>query len=267
MASRCTGSPLTPRRPRNAPGRAPPTGRQSSATLRPDPGSRARWERCRGGHTVQATYDGHPLYTYIGDNGPGQANGNKLDLTAASGTRSARPGEALRRGPSMTAEPNPAQRLHALGQSLWLDSINRVMLRSVSAGPLRQRTSGHRPDPPIRRSSDTPWPPDRIMTAPWRAWWRRRHDAQDLVYGLALEDLARGDESARNGSDPAARDGYVSGSKSPPTSPTTPRHVALARRLPDHRLELPQPPGEDPRDAPGPDRHGGDRSRPVSEST
>ena len=35
----------------------------------------------RGGRTVQATYDGHPLYTYIGDNGPGQANGNKVDLT------------------------------------------------------------------------------------------------------------------------------------------------------------------------------------------
>jgi len=34
----------------------------------------------RGGHTVQATYDGHPLYTYIGDNGPGQASGNNLDL-------------------------------------------------------------------------------------------------------------------------------------------------------------------------------------------
>ena len=34
----------------------------------------------RGGHTVQATYDGHPLYTYIGDNGPGEANGNNLDL-------------------------------------------------------------------------------------------------------------------------------------------------------------------------------------------
>jgi predicted lipoprotein with Yx(FWY)xxD motif len=27
----------------------------------------------------QATYDGHPVYTYIGDS-PGQANGNKLDL-------------------------------------------------------------------------------------------------------------------------------------------------------------------------------------------
>ena len=34
----------------------------------------------RGGHAVQATYDGHPLYTYIGDNGPGQASGNNLDL-------------------------------------------------------------------------------------------------------------------------------------------------------------------------------------------
>ena len=34
----------------------------------------------RGGHTVQATYDGHPLYTYIGDNGPGQTSGNNLDL-------------------------------------------------------------------------------------------------------------------------------------------------------------------------------------------
>jgi predicted lipoprotein with Yx(FWY)xxD motif len=28
----------------------------------------------------QATYDGHPLYTYTGDSGPGQASGNNLDL-------------------------------------------------------------------------------------------------------------------------------------------------------------------------------------------
>jgi len=34
----------------------------------------------RPGATTQATYDGHPLYTYIGDSGPGQAKGNKLDL-------------------------------------------------------------------------------------------------------------------------------------------------------------------------------------------
>ena len=29
---------------------------------------------------LQATYDGHPLYTYIGDSGPGQARGNNLTL-------------------------------------------------------------------------------------------------------------------------------------------------------------------------------------------
>jgi predicted lipoprotein with Yx(FWY)xxD motif len=34
----------------------------------------------RPGGTTQATYDGHPLYTYVGDNAPGQARGNKLDL-------------------------------------------------------------------------------------------------------------------------------------------------------------------------------------------
>jgi predicted lipoprotein with Yx(FWY)xxD motif len=34
----------------------------------------------RSGGTLQATYDGHPLYTYIGDSRPGQASGNNLDL-------------------------------------------------------------------------------------------------------------------------------------------------------------------------------------------
>jgi len=34
----------------------------------------------RSGGTEQATYDGHPLYTYIGDSAQGQAKGNKLDL-------------------------------------------------------------------------------------------------------------------------------------------------------------------------------------------
>jgi predicted lipoprotein with Yx(FWY)xxD motif len=34
----------------------------------------------RPGGSVQATYDGHPLYTYIGDTAPGQARGNKLNL-------------------------------------------------------------------------------------------------------------------------------------------------------------------------------------------
>ena len=34
----------------------------------------------RSDGSTQATYNGHPLYTYVGDNAPGQANGNNLDL-------------------------------------------------------------------------------------------------------------------------------------------------------------------------------------------
>jgi predicted lipoprotein with Yx(FWY)xxD motif len=31
--------------------------------------------------TIQATYDGHPLYTYAGDSAPGQAKGNGLNVS------------------------------------------------------------------------------------------------------------------------------------------------------------------------------------------
>jgi predicted lipoprotein with Yx(FWY)xxD motif len=34
----------------------------------------------RPGGTEQVTYNGHPLYTYIGDSARSQANGNKIDL-------------------------------------------------------------------------------------------------------------------------------------------------------------------------------------------
>jgi predicted lipoprotein with Yx(FWY)xxD motif len=34
----------------------------------------------RTGGGVQETWDGHPLYTYVGDSGPGQAHGNNLNL-------------------------------------------------------------------------------------------------------------------------------------------------------------------------------------------
>jgi predicted lipoprotein with Yx(FWY)xxD motif len=30
--------------------------------------------------TKQVTWNGHPLYTYVGDSGPGQAHGNNLNL-------------------------------------------------------------------------------------------------------------------------------------------------------------------------------------------
>jgi predicted lipoprotein with Yx(FWY)xxD motif len=34
----------------------------------------------RSDGSKQATYDGHPLYTYIADSAPGQAKGNNLNL-------------------------------------------------------------------------------------------------------------------------------------------------------------------------------------------
>ena len=34
----------------------------------------------RSDAATQATYDGHPLYTYIADTAPGQAHGNNLNL-------------------------------------------------------------------------------------------------------------------------------------------------------------------------------------------
>jgi predicted lipoprotein with Yx(FWY)xxD motif len=35
----------------------------------------------RSDGSTQATYNGHPLYTYVGDTGPGQAKGNGLNLS------------------------------------------------------------------------------------------------------------------------------------------------------------------------------------------
>jgi predicted lipoprotein with Yx(FWY)xxD motif len=42
------------------------------------PGTFATITRADG--SIQATYNGHPLYTYIGDSGPGQAHGNNITL-------------------------------------------------------------------------------------------------------------------------------------------------------------------------------------------
>ena len=42
------------------------------------PGTLATIKRSDG--TTQVTYDGHPLYTYIGDTAPGVASGNNVNL-------------------------------------------------------------------------------------------------------------------------------------------------------------------------------------------
>jgi predicted lipoprotein with Yx(FWY)xxD motif len=67
-ASRCTGS--------CAAYWPPVTGSPQAG-----PGITGKLGTIKGpGGALQATYDGHPLYTYIGDSGPGQARGNNLDL-------------------------------------------------------------------------------------------------------------------------------------------------------------------------------------------
>ena len=67
-ASRCTGSCTAYWPPVAGPPRARPGITGTLGTIK------------RPGGGVQATYDGHPLYTYVGDGGPGQARGNNLDL-------------------------------------------------------------------------------------------------------------------------------------------------------------------------------------------
>ena len=69
------------RRPPSARGRVPSTGRRLPVIPKPGRASRARSAPSNGpAADLQATYNGHPLYTYVGDNGPGQANGDHLNL-------------------------------------------------------------------------------------------------------------------------------------------------------------------------------------------
>ena len=90
----------------------------------------------------------------------------------------------------MDAQPNPAQRLHAVGQSLWLDSINRVMLRTGAlARYVRElAVTGLTSNPTIlghamAAGSDY----DSSLT---RLAGEGVTSTQNLIYALALEDLA-----------------------------------------------------------------------------
>ncbi len=70
-ASKCTGSCTTFWPPVKG-----PVSAASGVSL---PGKFGTIKRSDG--TVQATYDGHPLYTYAGDKAPGQTKGNGLNLS------------------------------------------------------------------------------------------------------------------------------------------------------------------------------------------
>ena len=132
----------------------------------------------------------------------------------------------------MGAELNPARQLHALGQSLWLDSINRVMLRS---GALARYVSelavtGLTSNPTIlghamAAGSDYDSSLARLVDAGVTG-------AQDLVYALALEDLAEAAALFRpEWERTAGADGYVSLEVPPDVAYDAAATIALARRL------------------------------------
>jgi transaldolase len=132
----------------------------------------------------------------------------------------------------MGAELNPARRLHTLGQSLWLDSINREMLRSgtlaryVSELALTGLTSnptilGHA----MAAGSDYDGSLAGLVDAGVT-------DAQDLVYALALEDLAEAAALFQpEWEHTSGADGYVSLEVPPDVAYDATATIALARRL------------------------------------
>ena len=134
----------------------------------------------------------------------------------------------------MDAELNSAQRLHALGQSLWLDSINRVMLRTGAlARYVRDlAVTGLTSNPTIlghamAAGSDY----DRSLA---RLAGEGVTDAQDLVYALALEDLTEAAALFRpEWEQTEGVDGYVSLEVPPDAAYDAAATVGFARRLHD----------------------------------
>ena len=134
----------------------------------------------------------------------------------------------------MDAELNPAQRLHTLGQSLWLDSINRVMLRTGTlARYVRDlAVTGLTSNPTIlghamAAGSDYDSSLARLAADGVT-------DAQDLVYALALEDLAQAAALFRPAWEQTEGvDGYVSLEVPPDVAYDAAATVAFARRLHD----------------------------------
>ena len=134
----------------------------------------------------------------------------------------------------MDAELNPAQRLHTLGQSLWLDSINRVMLgtgtlaryvRDLAVTGLTSNPTilGHA----MAAGSDYDSSLARLVADGVT-------DAQDLVYALALEDLAEAAALFRPAWEQTEGvDGYVSLEVPPDVAYDAAATVAFARRLHD----------------------------------
>jgi predicted lipoprotein with Yx(FWY)xxD motif len=79
----------------------PVTGHPSAASGVSLPGKWGTIKRSNG--ALQATYDGHPLYTYKGDTSPGQVKGNGLNLSGGKWWAMTPSGAKLAAHPSPTS--------------------------------------------------------------------------------------------------------------------------------------------------------------------
>ncbi len=131
-----------------------------------------------------------------------------------------------------THDMNPAWRMHELGQSLWLDSISRAMLRSGALeGYVNELgITGLTSNPTILAhamavSTDYDASLARLLE-------EETTDPGELLYSLALEDLGKAAWSFCPAWERSSRgDGYVSLEGSPHAAHEAATTVALARRL------------------------------------
>jgi len=129
---------------------------------------------------------------------------------------------------------NPTTRLHDAGQSLWLDSINRVM---ISSGALARYVE----ELAVTGLTSNPTILGHAMAASHDYDASLRHrigegiaDPQDLVYAIAFEDLGAAAALFRPAWDATdGIDGYVSVEVPPDLAYDAPATAALARRLHD----------------------------------
>jgi predicted lipoprotein with Yx(FWY)xxD motif len=93
-ASKCTGSCVTYWPPVKGPATA---GSGVSGTV---------GTITRSDGTTQVTYDGHPLYTYVGDSAPGQNKGNGLNLSGGLWYEATPSGSTPATGSSASSSPS-----------------------------------------------------------------------------------------------------------------------------------------------------------------
>lgn len=134
---------------------------------------------------------------------------------------------------------NPAQRLHASGQSLWLDAINRTMLRE---GTLARYLT----DLAVTGLTSNPTILGHAMAAgsdydeSLRRWLESGvRDAEELVYAVALEDITAAADLFRPVYEESGGvDGFVSIEVPPGLAYDFDRSIQVARTL-QHQADRP----------------------------